>query len=103
MSQYNNLNGHWIEIEPRGSEMGNIPPQPSIIDISRFNVAASGGFWQLPSLPDRPIITDDLVERLWKRLYEKKPIVFCAHCNSTMLFDDPVCGQCGAPGGTAIR
>ncbi len=44
-----------------------------------------------------------LAEKLWNKMYEKKPIVYCAHCESGNVFDNPNCVSCGAPMGRSLR
>ena len=97
------------------------PPYPSgsILDgetrwspryMNEYKISASSALYVEPN----PIMTvsdatnsldvsDDLVNRLWEKLYNKKPIVFCVYCNSGNVFDNPACVQCGAPMGDSAR
>ena len=43
------------------------------------------------------MITDDLVQQLWQKMYHQPVIVRCSHCNSHNVISSPACIQCGAP------
>ena len=44
-------------------------------------------------------LTEDIVTRLWEKLYNRPAIVPCKHCASHNAVTNPVCVQCGAPMG----
>lgn len=45
-------------------------------------------------------LADSLVEKLWKRMFEKPAIIACAYCTAHNAYTNPVCVQCGGPMGT---
>ena len=42
-------------------------------------------------------ISDDLVDRLWEKMYHKKVIEICGYCGSGNAFDNSTCCRCGSP------
>ena len=44
---------------------------------------------------------DSIVDKLWKKMFEKPAIIPCAHCNSHNAYTNPVCVSCGAPMGNS--
>lgn len=55
--------------------------------------------WGKPAM----VVSDDLVNQLWERMYSQPVLVRCAHCNSVNVVTSPVCVQCGAPMGDCKR
>ena len=97
-----------------GSPLGYDSPDTEEVwsprNMSRYRISGSGALY-VESNPITTVsgattsldISDDLVNRLWDKLYNKKPIVFCTYCNSGNVFDNPTCVQCGAPMGDSVR
>lgn len=44
-------------------------------------------------------MSEDLIDKLWKKMYERPVIVRCGSCNSHNVITNPTCVQCGAPMG----
>ena len=42
-------------------------------------------------------VSDSLISKLWKKMFEMPVIVRCSHCNSHNVITNPTCIQCGAP------
>jgi hypothetical protein len=57
------------------------------------------GNWADESPKPGIALTEDLVDQLWKKMYERPVIVRCSHCNSHNVISNPTCIQCGAPMG----
>ena len=62
-------------------------------DILKYNNDVSSNWGTIDD------VSNDLVEKLWKKMYEKPVIVRCGHCNSHNIITNPTCIQCGAPMG----
>ena len=41
------------------------------------------------------ILSEDMIDQMWARLYERPVIVHCPWCNSGNTFDSGNCVQCG--------
>ena len=65
----------------------------------RYN-GASGSTYYAPEPLD---VSDDWIDRIWQKMYEKPVIVRCSHCNSHNVITNPTCIQCGAPMGDYKR
>jgi len=44
---------------------------------------------------------NSILDKLWKKMFEKPAIIPCAHCNSHNAYTNPVCVSCGAPMGNS--
>lgn len=41
--------------------------------------------------------SEDTIDGVWKKMYEKPVIVRCEHCDSPNVITNFICTQCGAP------
>jgi len=48
-------------------------------------------------------MSEDLIDKLWEKMYSRPVIVRCNHCNSHNVISNPTCVQCGAPMGDYKR
>lgn len=52
-------------------------------------------------LPFGGTVSDELVDKLWEKMYQQPVLVRCPHCDSANVITNPTCIQCGAPLGKA--
>ena len=58
---------------------------------------------EVGNVEPRMELSDDLIDKMWEKMYSRPVIVRCSHCNSHNTISNPTCIQCGAPMGDYKR
>lgn len=87
-------------VQPLGYMGAQSLPQPLYYNATGTVIQPIHGLavdaWMKPAKVE---LSDDVVDQIWKKMYERPVIVRCSHCNSHNVITNPTCIQCGAPMG----